>query len=316
MALQIFVLPGLPLTEEHKNLLWKALPEAEIKYFEHMPTQLEMQQADFIFGNPPPPLLEGCDRLKLLQLRSAGVHGYLEAVPHGAKLLNATGAYGLAVSEHMLGLLFTSIKKIDLYLANQQESSWKDEGQVSSIDGSTILIIGLGDIGTHFAKKVHALGAKTIGIRRHSTCSAEGVDEVHTQDDLDEWIPKADVIALSLPDTPQTYHMINRERLAKMKKSAVIINAGRGRAIDTEALCDALDDKQIAGAGLDVTDPEPLPPEHRLWKSPRAIVTPHVSGHAHLPSTVTRIVQIAADNFRAYLDGTPLRNEVDPKTGY
>lgn len=316
MSLQMIVVPGLPLTAEHRRMLEEAVPEAEIVFYEKMPSASELRGADFILGNPPLPLLKGCGSLKVLQLRSAGVHGYLEAIPGGCRLLNATGAYGLAVSEHMLALIFALMKKINLYVRNQEQSAWKDEGQVSSVEGSTVLIVGMGDIGTNLAKKIKALGGKTIGVRRSCPACSDVLDEGCSQAELDQVIPKADIITLSLPETPETHHIINRGRLKLMKKNAILINAGRGSAIDTAALCDALEQGEIAAAGLDVTDPEPLPPDARLWHMPNVVITPHVAGGPHLPATVTRIVEIAAENFRAYLDGRPLKNEIDPVAGY
>ena len=135
-------------------------------------------------------------------------------------------------------------------------------------------------------------------------------------EDLDQLLPQADVVAVTLPGTEATRGLINKERLAKMKEGAVLLNVGRGFIVDTEALCDALESGHLSGAGVDVTDPEPLPSDHRLWKIPTAVITPHVSGFYHLRETHERIVEIFAENLEHFRNGEPLRNQVDFSTGY
>ncbi|MCD8498931.1 MAG: NAD(P)-binding domain-containing protein [Clostridiales bacterium] len=160
---------------------------------------------------------------------------------------------------------------------------------MTSITGSTTLVIGLGDIGSQFARRMQALGSTVLGIRRMPAAGKpDYVSSVHGLAELDDLLPLADVVALTLPETPQTVHLINRERLARMKPGAVLLNVGRGNAIETEALCDALVAGHLGGAGLDVTDPEPLPADHRLWSLPNAMITPHVSGFYHLQATLVR----------------------------
>lgn len=237
-------------------------------------------------------------------------------MPEGALLTNATGAYGLAISEHMIGMLLELIKKLNLYRDNQKKSLWKDEGQIKSIYGSTILIVGLGDIGGEFAKKVKALGAYTIGIRRKNSVKPDYLDELYLADELDKVLPRADVVALSLPATKDTSKLFSRERFALMKEGAVLLNVGRGSAVDSDALYDAITAGHLYGAAIDVTDPEPLPADHKLWKLDNMVITPHISGDFHLQETHDRIVRIACENLRAYLKGGKLKNQVDFNTGY
>jgi phosphoglycerate dehydrogenase-like enzyme len=189
-------------------------------------------------------------------------------------------------------------------------------GSVKSIENSVILTVGLGDIGSEFAKRVKSLGAYTIGIRRKDSSKPAYIDEIYLQEELDNILPRADVVALSLPRTKDTYKLFSAERLAKMKKGAVILNVGRGNAIDSDALCDALESGHLMGAGLDVTDPEPLPPDHRLWSIKSAVITPHISGFYHLQETYNRIINIAAYNLKRFSSGEELKNIVDFETGY
>ena len=135
-------------------------------------------------------------------------------------------------------------------------------------------------------------------------------------EDLDQLLPRADVVAVTLPGTQATQNLLNRERIGRMKEGAVLLNVGRGTIVDTEALCDALESGHLAGAGVDVTDPEPLPPSHRLWRIPTAVVTPHISGYYHLRETHERIVNIFVENLQRFQAGEPLRNQVDFSTGY
>ena len=208
------------------------------------------------------------------------------------------------------------MKKLHLYRDNQNKSMWLDRGTVPSITTSKVLVVGLGDIGGEYAKRMKLLGAYVIGVRRSDARKPDYVDELHLTDALDELIPRADIIALALPNTPDTVKIINADRLAAMKDGAFIINVGRGSAIDTEALCNAAESGKLGGAALDVTDPEPLPPDHRMWRIPEIMITPHVSGFFHMRETYDNMVGIIIDNVRRYVGGKELVNIVDKATGY
>ena len=276
-----------------------------------------IRDAEVILGNLDPAFLQYAEELKWLQLNNAGTEGFCDgALPKGVMLTNATGAYGLAISEHMIGVLFELQKKLNLYEKNQREHLWKKEGHVQVIEGSRVLVIGLGDIGTAFARKMKALGCRTTGIKRREGRKPEGVDDLYTLERLDRELPKADIVALSLPGNEDTRHILNEERIALLKKNAVVINVGRGITVDTEALTRALQEGRIAGACLDVTDPEPLPPEHPLWEMENVILTPHVSGGYSLPETLERILTICIENLECYVVKRPLRNLIDFRTGY
>lgn len=317
--MKILVTP--PVTERQKKILTDAAKDAEFIFCQKQDvTETILRDVDIILGNlQSASQLAWTKKLKWIQLNNAGTEGYCEPgiLPENAVLCNATGAYGLAISEHMIGCLFELRKKLQHYYKNQLEHNWKSEGFVDVIQGSTVLVIGLGDIGGAFAGKMKALGCKTIGIRRRNlTQKPDCVDRLCGMQQLDELLPEADVVALSLPGNAATRHVLNRERIAAMKKTAVVINVGRGSAIDTQALCDALYEGRLAGAALDVTDPEPLPPEHPLWDAPGALITPHISGGYSLPETLEQIVGLFAENLLRYEKGQPLCNQIDLQTGY
>lgn len=278
----------------------------------------DLAWADALLGNITPELLKNAPGLKWMQTSSAGVDWYIQpgVLPEGALLTNATGAYGLAISEHMLGMLLMVLKKLELYRDAQQKGDWRSQGSVRSVYGATVLVLGMGDIGGDFGRLCKAMGAYVIGVRRTDAKKPDYADEVRLTSELDELLPRADVVAVTLPGTPATRNLLNRERIGKMKPGAVVLNVGRGYIIDTEALCSALEDGRLGGAGLDVTEPEPLPKDHRLWRIPTAVVTPHVSGGYHLFETHQRIVGIFAENLRRFIAGEPLRNQVDFSTGY
>ena len=322
----------IPTGERHRNLLQQAAPGWEFRFRgtdtlvcapqEALPgqpvTQEDVDWAQVILGNVPAAMLHGSPALEWLQTNSAGVEAYIQpGVLAGDTLLtNATGAYGLAIAEHMLGMLLELFKKLELYRDAQKSGAWQSQGAVKAVYGSTVLVLGMGDIGGEFAARCKALGAKVIGVRRSPRPCPEYADEVHLLEDLDSLLPQADVVAITLPGTDATRGLMSRERLAKMKEGAVLLNVVRGFIVDTEALCDALERGQLSGAGVDVTDPEPLPPTHRLWNIPTAVVTPHISGFYHLRETHERIVGIFLENLRRFQAGEPLRNLVDFATGY
>ena len=278
--------------------------------------------ADAVLGNLPVPLIRQNDHLEWFQSNAAGPNNYLEpgVLPEGCIVTNATGAYGLAISEWMLGLWLGLQKDLFLYRDRQTQHKWDAiTRQVRPVAGSRVLCVGMGDIGSNVAMRAHALGAEVVGVRRSVRPGAPCPDyclRVVPQSELDAELPQADLVALSLPDTPETRHLFNAGRMALCKPGAILLNVGRGTAVDGEALAAAVHSGQLSGAGLDVTDPEPLPPEHPLWAEPNVIITPHVTGGFSLPKTLDNIVDIFAHNLRRYAAGQPLDNQMDRRTQY
>lgn len=335
MEQKTHILSVIPLEQKHKKLLKEAAPGGEFRFRApegeeldpRLPfsdlidrpvlTQADLEWADVLLGNVSPQVLSGMDLL-WVQTGSAGVEPYLRpgVLKEHTLLTNATGAYGLAIAEHMLGMLLELMKKLQLYRDAQQKANWGSQGAVTSLYGSTVLVLGLGDIGGEFGWRCKALGAKVLGVRRANREKPDYADGVFLLENLDELLPQADVVAVTLPGTEATKGLLGRERIARMKDGALLLNVGRGSIVDTEALCDALESGKLSGAGLDVTDPEPLPPDHRLWRIPTAVITPHVSGFYHLKETHERIVRIFAENLKRFFAGEPLKNQIDFSTGY
>ena len=273
----------------------------------------DVVSVDGIIGNVDPEIVKHAENLEFLQLNSAGCDQYLKPgiLKDKTALCTAVGSYGLTVSEHMLALTFDLVRHFALYRDKQLAHDWSDCGKITSVWGSTIAVLGLGDIGGSYAQKVKALGAKcVIGIRRNIQNKPDYIDELYTFEDLDKILPRADIVAMVLPDSPVTRNLMNKERFNLMKKGAYLINAGRGSAVNQEDLLEAIKSGQIAGAALDVTTPEPLPKDSPLWDEKRIFITPHVAGNFFLQDTFERMIKIAAGNLQAYLEGGELRNLV------
>ncbi|MCQ2505316.1 MAG: D-2-hydroxyacid dehydrogenase [Saccharofermentans sp.] len=313
------VLVVMDVLDEHIEQLNSVSSELDIRYIKGADVKPEdMEDVEVIVGNPNPYLLKCCNKLKLVQLCSAGTEGYIGdgIIPEGAVLTNATGAYGVAMSEFMLGTLLSLMKNLDMYKSNQGRHEWKDCGPMGAIYRSRTLVVGLGNIGCEFAMRMNALGSTVTGIRRHTSDKPDYVSRICSMDDLHECLKDADVVASCLPGYADTLKVFDKAAFDAMKDGAYFINVGRGSAVDTEALCDALVSKKLAGAALDVTDPEPLPKEHRLWDIPNALITPHVSGGYHVKEAHDRIIQIAITNLKHLLNDEPFENLVDMTTGY
>ncbi len=313
------VLVTLPVEERHKSALENAGPDCRFVYCGMNGATKELvQQADVILGCVPAGLIQASPRLGLLQLYSAGADPYIvPGVLHeNTVLTNATGAYGKAVGEHAFAMTLALQKNLHRYRDAQRARHWTDFGQVCSLSDCTVVIVGLGDIGLHYARLCKAMGAHTIGVKRRPGPCPEGVDELCLSDALDAVLPRADVLASFLPGTGDTKALYNAERFAAMKESAVFINCGRGSAVKTEVLAEALRSGQIAAAGVDVCETEPLPEDSPLWELENLLITPHVSGNFHLADILEKIVALSAENLSAYLAGRPLRNVVDFETGY
>lgn len=314
------VLCLLPVEQRHKEKLERAAgAECSFVYAgEHGATAENVAAANIILGTPSPSLINASEKLELLQLNSAGAEQYVRpgVLAPKTKLTNSTGAYSKAVAEHGAAMLFMMQKKLHLYRDAQKRHEWTDFGAVTSITDATVLVVGLGDIGRHFAGIVKALGAHVIGVKRRPGEKPDCVDELYTMEKLDELLPRADVVFSVLPGTPAATHLYTAERFESMKPTAIFINCGRGAAVENSVLYDAVKNGKIASAAIDVNEVEPLPPESPLWTLDNLMITPHVSGYYHLAHTLECVVDIAAENLSRFMRGEELINVVDFTTGY
>ena len=315
-----YILCLVSTTEEEKAMFRAALDTGDEIVFapngireDGVPlTAEDYERVTVCIGNPPTDIIKNNKVIRLLQSRSAGVDPFLVpgVLRPEAKLCTAVGCYGHAVSEALFAMTLALMKKLHIYRDQQHDSFWKDRGPADTFEDAEVLVIGTGDIGSYYARYAKAFGAHTVGVRRDKTKAADGIDEMHDFSELDSLIPKADVIVMFLPHTVETNHLMNADRLALMKPTAFIVNGGRGTAIDCLALTEMLHKGQIAGAALDVTEPEPLPADHPLWKEPRVLITPHNAGGDSLPTTTRKIIKLSYENYIALKEGRELKNEV------
>jgi phosphoglycerate dehydrogenase-like enzyme len=249
--------------------------------------------------------------IKWLQLLTAGYDALVEfAVPGGLVVTGAGDAYAPAVATHAVALMLALQRRFLDCVANQGARRW-DRAMAARMSipfGGEIAILGFGSIGAQIARIVRPMGARIVAVTR-SAAPTPLADAVAKIGELGAVLPRADAVILALPLMPGTRAVIGATELGLMKRGAVLVNIARGPLIDSDALAAALRDGTIAGAGLDVADPEPLPVDHPLWLAPNLIVTPHVAG-ACGPLGGQRLAAVAVDNLRRYIDGRPLAHPI------
>jgi phosphoglycerate dehydrogenase-like enzyme len=262
-------------------------------------------------------------QLRWVHAPTAAVHQMLfpELVKSDVILTNSTAVHGPVVAEHVLALMFALAKKIPQVVRFQQkrvwgqEAVWKEGPHPREIAGATVGLIGLGGIGREVARKAAALGMHVIGVREHPEKGRpEGVSEVFSPDHLDDVLRQSDYVVVAVPLLPATHGLINPVRLAAMKPDACLINVGRGPQVDEVALAEALRNRRIAGAALDVFDKEPLPAESPLWGLDNLLITPHTAGLTE--KLWQRHYELFSENLRRYLGNQALRFVVDKERGY
>ena len=275
---------------------------------------------EVLYGGFPAEAIKGDKALKWLGVSSAGVDNIVsdDLYPNPDVLVtNSAGGYGVTISEHLICTTLMMMRRMPEYAARVAKHQWGLVGEIHSLMRSTVTIVGKGDIGTNFAKRCKAMGAACVrGVRRTNKPGPECFDETYTIEHLDDAIQGADVVALCVPGTDATSHLIDERRLGLMKDGAYLLNVGRGWAIDQPALIRALESGKLAGAAIDVTVPEPLPVDDPLWNAPNLLLTPHVSGNMTLNITRELVIDIFVENIGRYARGEKLRNLVDRKLGY
>ena len=264
----------------------------------------------FVLGaelsNDLPALFKQLPGLKVVQSFSAGVDSLLPLIPAGVVLCSAVGVHDVAVSEWVVAVILAMNRRLPKFLDVQRRAEWNrdiaEPGEfsnhpVADLDGKIVLVLGYGSIGKALALRLAPFGACVVGIVQHACEGAE------TADALPRLLPEADIVVDLLPSTPETEKFVDKEFLGRMKPGALFVNAGRGRTVDTDALLESLRAGHVRAA-LDVTDPEPLPADHSLWRAPNLLITPHIAG------TVTRwesrAYRFAGEQIRRYAAGQPL----------
>ncbi|MCK1993309.1 D-2-hydroxyacid dehydrogenase [Peribacillus muralis] len=255
--------------------------------------------------------------VKWIQTWSAGVNSLpLESLKQrNVQITTANGVHAFPISETIFGFMLALTRKIDTYMQQQLAKSWRPATKHQEIHEKTIGIIGVGKIGKETAKIAKAFGMTVLGMR-HSGKAEEYVDEMFTQERLADLLPRCDFIVVTLPLTAETENMFGKYEFELMKPSAFFINIGRGKLVNQRELIQALLDKQIAGAGLDVFETEPLPETNPLWEMDNVMITPHTSGDTELYDQ-RLILDIFIPNLKEYLNGkAPSTNLLDYNKGY
>jgi phosphoglycerate dehydrogenase-like enzyme len=275
----------------------------------------DIADADAAFGAIAPEVLAAARRLRWLQAPQiappAGFY-YPELVSHPVTVTNFREIFNDHIGAHIMALVLAFARGFHYYFPQQVRHEYKprplDTG-VIHLPESTALILGVGGIGAEASRLCHAFGMRVVGVDGRRTEPAEGMAELHPPEALDALLPTADFVIMTIPHTPETEGLINRDKLRRMKRSGFLINIGRGMTVRLDDLVAALHAGEIAGAGLDVYEIEPLPADHALWSAPNVILTPHTAGFG--PYLDDRRLDILLDNCRRFAAGDPLRNVVN-----
>ena len=271
-------------------------------------------EIDICYGAPPPIAWSAATGLRWVQLTGAGVDRFLspEVLAHPARITNAR-IHGQPIAEHLFGMLLMLTRRLHIAYQHQRAHEWRSPQHVQTLRGKTLGLLGLGAIGSRCVNIARAFDMRVIALRRTDT-PCPGVERIYQAHELAEMLPQCDVLMITLPLTDATQHLIGAAEFSLMKPSTLIFNIGRGKIIDTGALLAALQSGGIAGAGLDVTDPEPLPADYPLWAMPQVLITAHYSG-AH-PDYAEHAAAVFLDNLQRFLAGEPLHDEVNKQLGY
>jgi phosphoglycerate dehydrogenase-like enzyme len=267
---------------------------------------------DFLYGSQlAETVLARAKRLRWLQLLTQGFENtQARGVPSGVTVSNAGDAYSPAVAMHAVALLLAVQRRFPPMLASQLKGTWDRSMSLAmtSPAGATVAILGFGSIGQEIARLVQAFGARVVALTRSARPHALA-DESLPVGQLHQVLPRADAVVLALPLEASTRHLIGAREFVLCRRTAVLVNISRGGIVDTPALVEALKSGIIAGAGLDVTDPEPLPAGHPLWAAPNLLISPHVAGAAG-KAGFDRLADVAAGNVQRFLAGEPLAHVV------
>jgi len=309
--------PQTDTTRDWGKRLAEAVPEARVIVAEDAGTAArEIVDAEAAFGWLGKDLLSKARKLRWLQApQAAPAAGYYypELIAHPLLVTNFREIFNDHIGAHILAFVLAFARGLHVFIPQQLRREWQkcpaESGDVVHLPEATALIVGVGGIGSEAARLLAAFGVTVLATDARRTTAPAGVTALHRPEALDELLPRADFVILTVPHTPATEGFFNRARFRRMKPTAFFINIGRGMTTRLDDLVAALQAREIAGAALDVYEQEPLPREHPLWTMPNVLMTPHMAGHG--PYLNDRRFQIMVDNCRAFAAGRALRNQVD-----
>jgi phosphoglycerate dehydrogenase-like enzyme len=277
----------------------------------------ETANADGVVGGLSRDLFLKAKKLKWLQTYSAGVEGYRwpEFINGDVVLTNCKIVQGPNIADHAMALLLAMTRGLTRFSEDKRKETWNREGyDLLELQNMTAVVIGVGGIGSQIAQRAHGFGMKVIGVDPKDLPPNINISRMVYPSELDNVLPLADVVFVSAPLTPESRQMMASRQFDLMKKGSFFVAVSRGGLYDHSALVKALDSQRLAGAGLDVTDPEPLPQGHPLWKFPNVVITPHVAGNS--PGSYARRREVFKENIGRFVRNEPLRNVVDKQKGY
>ena len=310
------------LKEIHKEKIRKAAAEAggDLLFAEsedEIPSDWE--DCDIIYGFGMGNAKKNRN-LKWLSVPSAGVDYLMKPgvfANEDCLVTNSSGAYGVTIAEHIIGVSLMMMRKLDYAYRESLKGNWTSPQPQKSLKDCRIVVLGTGDIGSCFARRAKAFEPESItGVSRSGISSDPAYDSVKKVSELDSLLPETDLLVMSLPDTPETRDILNRERIALLPEGAYIVNVGRGSAIDEDALCESLESGRLGGAALDVFKTEPLPADSKMWNTKNLLITPHVAGNLTLEHTLNVNVDLFCENLVRFGKGLPLNNLIDRNKGY
>jgi len=282
----------------------------------------EIVDADAFIGEITSAQVRAGKKLKWVGAMSAGVEAMLfpsdgtsDLRDSNITLTNNKIVQGPEIADHALAMLLMLSRNLYALYRNDQQEIWNARSfHGIELNGKTAVVVGVGGIGTQIAVRANAFGMKVIGVDPEDKPFLPFVSRVVKPDQFDDVLPQADVVFLSVPDTPKSHKMMGPREFELMKNDAYFIAVSRGGIYDMNGLVKALDEKKLAGAGVDVTDPEPLPKGHPLWKFPNVVITPHIAGRSDRDAE--RMIGTIKENIRRFVEGKPLINVVDRQKGY
>lgn len=301
--------------------LQKAVPQARIVPVTHANVMQEIADADGFVGDITPAEVRAGKNLKWVQSMSAGVENFLflsgsnDLRDSNIVLTNNKIVQGPEIADHAMALLLSLTRRLPRYLAEKPNESL-DRRAFDGIElrGKTAVVIGVGGIGMQIAQRAWAFGMSVIGVDPEDKPFSPFLASVVKPDQIDEVIPKADVVFISAPHTPLSHKEMGAHEFDLMKEHSYFVAVSRGGVYDMNGLVKGLDSRRIAGAGVDVTDPEPLPKGHPLWKFDNVVITPHIAGRSDRDRE--RMVGTVKENLARFVEGKPLVNVVDKQKGY
>lgn len=319
MSFKILLLPDA--NQEWADLVREAVPGVDVQVFSDPAAAMEeIEDADAVYGTVPPELLRRAKRLRWIAASRAGLGArwfYPELVESDVVVTNVRGIYNEHLSHHIMAFLLAFARRFDHYFKrNEAAPEWRRDLTPIDLPSSTAVVVGVGGSGAEAGRLCAEFGMRVVGVDPRITEAPAGFAELVTPEQLDTKLSEADFVILTVPESPATIGFFDAGRFAAMKQGSYFINIGRGITVNTDDLVAALQSGHVAGAGLDVVAPEPLPSDHPLWRIPGVLITPHIGVTGDRETSHARRVELLIENCKRFAAGEELVNVVDKKAWF